>query len=163
MNNYRDSINPIFYIWSIAKLAYWYIVYILVGLTEDHFQIVKANIFLDLGWYERAIKNYEKALKETKDQRIYAMLGYCYTQTRNFDSAVENFCKITTRNIYPEDYYGYAVAEFHRGNIEKSRELLQEYRSSILTMTQEQQDMIDSLASQISDAKMNEDKNNKNA
>jgi tetratricopeptide (TPR) repeat protein len=140
------------------SLIYWHIAYLFVGLDDEYFHIVKANIFVKLGWYERAAKNYEKALKDSKDSRIHSMLGYCYTRMGHFDNAAENYRKIPSKKINPNDLYGLAYVEFQSGNLEKSHDLLQELRTSKNYLSTEQKEMIDILEDNIESIKWNRER-----
>jgi tetratricopeptide (TPR) repeat protein len=78
-------------IWSIIKLFYIHLAYFLVELDQEHFYIVRANYFTDLGWYSYAIGNYKKALKESIDPLLTAALGYCYLTVGDYAKSVKYY------------------------------------------------------------------------
>ena len=118
-------------------------------MPEEWFHITKANEFVKLHWYERAIKNYKKALDDSISVRIYSMLGHCYSQIGRYDEAVEYYRSIYKRSKYPGDLYGLALAEYHIGNAEKSHDLLEELRARDKTMSSTQKEILDNLEARI--------------
>ncbi len=69
-----------------------------------------------------AIRNYTKALIESKDPRIHFMLGLCYLRIRNYHSSVEHFRIAYGRLNNPKVAVGLAITEYETGNIAKSEE-----------------------------------------
>ena len=149
MNRNPDSVHPLNYVWSIIKLAFWHIIYIFPGRPEEWFHIITANEFAKLHWYESAIANYKKALKDSKSVRIYSMLGHCYSKIGRYDEAVEYYRKIYKKSKYHGDLFGLALAEYYMGNAERSYELIEELRVADKTMTSNQKEIVDDLEARI--------------
>jgi radical SAM protein with 4Fe4S-binding SPASM domain len=80
-------------IWTILKIVYSYVLFWTFPTPEETFYTIKGNYFTDLGWYNRAIQNFKKALKQSNDLRIHAMIGYCYSQTGGDKEAIEYYRK----------------------------------------------------------------------
>ena len=109
-----------------TKMIYLYLLYWLVGITQEDFYISKANYLIDLGLFDSAIKYYEKALSESKDPLIYACLGFCYLQKGKYNLAVENYRIAYKKNKLPNTKIGLAIAELNNSNKEESIILYQD-------------------------------------
>lgn len=128
--------------WLFVKLVYLYIAYWLVGLSEEYFQIMKGHYLLDLGWPRRAIRNFKKALKNSDDPRIYEMIDYCYSQLGNQNGGIECYRKAFEEKGDPRIGFGLAKAEFNRGNIEKSIDIIRGIQDSTHTVDTFELDML---------------------
>jgi tetratricopeptide (TPR) repeat protein len=113
----------VFPIWSILKLGYLYLCYWLVGLEEEEFYIPKANYCADIGWYNVAIRTYEKALNESSDPMIHAALGWCYSEIRNDEKALEHYRIAYSKKASPEFGVGLAFAEYTVGNLNEFQKI----------------------------------------
>ena len=112
-------------IWTLVKLIYIHLVYLFVGLDQEHFHIAKANYFTDLGWFSYAIGNYKKVLKESKDPRVKSALGYCYIMVGNYDKSVNYYREAYEKSKHPDTALGLACAELNKGNIGEGKKVLQ--------------------------------------
>lgn len=113
----------IFRIWSIFKLGYLYLCYWVVGLEEEEFYIPKANYCADIGWYNVAIRTYEKALNESTDPMIHAALGWCYSEIRYDEKALEHYRIAYSKKASPELGVSLAYAEYAVGNLIEFQEI----------------------------------------
>ena len=110
----------------VIKLFFLYLLYWFVGLTPEDFYIRKATYLSDLNFNHSAIKYLEKALSDSKNPFIYALLGYCYLQEDKNELAVENY-KIAYNKLKNASMkIGLAVAEFHNNNRDESLRLYSE-------------------------------------
>lgn len=115
-------------VWIFTKFIWLYIAYWFVGSTPDYFYISKGNYFLELRWYERAIRNYKKALEDSTDHRIHDVISYCYSQMGRSSDAIDYYRAAYEKNTDPRTAYGLARAELERGNLEKSQEIIEAIR-----------------------------------
>jgi tetratricopeptide (TPR) repeat protein len=118
-------------------------------MPVEDFHLRKANYFLDLGWYHRAIHNYKKALKDHDDPRIHSVLGYCYSRIKAPLDSVQHYSRARDKMRDPRIDIGLANSEFDCGNIEKSEEIIQEVRSSNYRLDSKDVEVLDSLAAAI--------------
>jgi tetratricopeptide (TPR) repeat protein len=125
-------VNALRKIWIVWKLIYAYVRFWTFPTPSEAFYIMKGNCYFDLGWYERAIISYKKALRDSKDARIHNMLGYCYLRIGDYDNSVEHYEKAVKKIHDPSVALSIAAAEFERGNIEKSLEIIENIRKSDL-------------------------------
>ncbi len=116
--------------WIILKLLFSYVLLWTVPGGAENFYILKGNYFFDLGWYDRAIKSYRKALKDSSDPRIHARIGYCYAQKGDSKEAVEYYRKTHNRTHEHSINVGLALAEYDAGNMDESEEIIRELRQS---------------------------------
>jgi tetratricopeptide (TPR) repeat protein len=125
LNNKAALMNRIKKVWTLSKLFYLYTAYWLVGITEEEYYILKGNYCVDLRWNRMAIRSYEKARKESKDPRIFSMLGLCYLRIGNYDKSVENYRVAYEKFKDPKVAVGLAIAEYETGNINRSAEIIE--------------------------------------
>jgi tetratricopeptide (TPR) repeat protein len=111
---------------TTLKMIYLYLLYFLVGLSQEDFYVSKANYFADLGYYNSAIKYYKKALSIIKMPTIYSMIGWCYLQQDIFEQASEYYSKAYEKLKTPLIVIGYAISEFELGNYNMSENLCKE-------------------------------------
>ena len=112
-------------IWAIIKLFYVHLAYFLVGLDQEAFYIARAYYFADLEWFNYAIGNYKKALKESNDPHVKAALGYCYLMVGDYEKSVKYYREAYQKSEDPVISFGLAYAELNKGNIEKGKKVLQ--------------------------------------
>jgi tetratricopeptide (TPR) repeat protein len=116
--------NRIKKLWTLSKLFYLHTAHWLVGLTEEEFYIMKGNYCTDLRWNSMAIRSYEKARKESKDPRIFSMLGLCYLRIGKYDKSVENYRIAYVKFKHPKVAVGLVITEYETGNIKRSAEII---------------------------------------
>jgi hypothetical protein len=150
-----DSVkrHPLLFAWYILKLIWIYLVYLRFG-GEERFYISKANCYVALQWYDRAIIYYEKALMESDRAAVHSMLGYCYEQIQENNKSVEHYRKAYKRRRDRSSDIWLAEAEFKLGNIEKSYEVIQELRKSKFIFEGEAKKKLDDLEAKINQGKM---------
>ena len=109
-----------------------YIRYWTVVLTDEYFYIYKANYLYDLGWYERAIHNYKRALIESYSQRlrIHDMIDNCYTLLGRGNEGLDYYRKTFENSHDSLIGLGLARAEFDRGNFDRSLDLINKLRNT---------------------------------
>lgn len=117
-------------LWIYFKLFYLYLLYWFVGITQEDFNLSKAIYLADLGFFDSAIKYYEKALSDSKSPLIYASIGWCYMTKGDFNLAEEYYSKAFNKS--KGNYYklGYAISLFHNNNVDKSLLLYQELQNN---------------------------------
>ena len=135
----------IYRIWSLIKLIYLYLLYWIVGLTEEEFHLPKANYCADIGWYHEAIKAYNKALNESNNPLIHAALGWCYAEVRMNEKAVEHYRIAYLKKSTPEIAIGLAYVEYSIGNIAEFQNVYQYLNNSKMELTSEQQNELSKL------------------
>lgn len=140
--------HPFLFAWYILKLVWIYIVYLRYG-GEERFYISKANCYVALQWYDRAIICYEKALMESDRAAVHSMLGYCYDQIQEYNNSVDHYRKAYKRRRDRSADIRLAEAEFKFGNIEKSHEVIQELRTSNFVFKAEDKKKMDDLEAKI--------------
>ena len=113
--------------WVILKLVFSYFLF---WPVPESLYIMKGNYFFDLGWYDRAIKNYKKALRDSNSPRIHARIGYCYSKTGNAKEAVEYYRKTHNKTHDHSINVGLAISEYDVGNMDESEAIIQELRGS---------------------------------
>jgi tetratricopeptide (TPR) repeat protein len=113
--------------WRILKMISSYFLF---WPIPENLYIMKGNYFFDLGWYDRAIKNYEKASRDSTSPRLHARLGYCYAKTGNAKKAVEYYRKTHHRTNDHGITVGLAFSEYDAGNMDESEAIIQELRRS---------------------------------
>jgi tetratricopeptide (TPR) repeat protein len=145
--------HPLLSAWTILRLGYIYFKYLRVGMLEESFYIAKANCFLRLQWYDRAIISYEKALKEADRASVHSILGYCYYQICEYDSSIEHYRKAYKRLRNRSADIRLAEAELKLGYIDKSDEVIQELRKSNFPFKPEDKKKLDVLEAEIAIAK----------
>ena len=117
--------NRIKKLWTLSKLIYLYTAYWLVGITEEEYYNLKGNYCADLRWNGMAIRSYEKARKESKEPRIFSMLGLCYLRIGKYDKSVENYRIAYDKFKHPKVAVGLAITEYETGNINRSAEIIE--------------------------------------
>ena len=148
--------QPLLFMRTILKLSWIYILYLYFG-GEERFYVTKANCYVHLQWYDRAIISYEKALMEKDRAFVHSMLGYCYDQIQEYGSSVEHYRKAYKRRRNRSADIGLAVAEFQLGNIDKSDEVIQELRESNFAFELEDKKILNALEAKIAIAKKAQD------
>jgi tetratricopeptide (TPR) repeat protein len=131
--------------WIILKLISLYVRYWTIGLTEDYYYISKANYFYELGDYERAIRNYKRALKDSNNLRlrIHDMIDYCYSLLGRANEGIDYYRKSFEKTNDPLIGLGLAQAEFQRGNLEKSQDLINDLRNTSHRFNSSKLDMLE--------------------
>jgi len=117
-----------------AKLAYLYVVYWLVGLDEEGFQIAKGHYLFELGRYSGAAEAYRRALADTQTPSIYASLGYCYLNLGLYGKAVELLEKALASKPDPVFETGLAWSLLRLGDASKCRAVVTRLRGSSFTL-----------------------------
>ena len=112
-------------IWALIKLFYVHLAYFLVGLDQEAFYIARAYYFTDLEWFNYAIGNYKKALKESTDPLVTAALGYCYLMVGDYEKSVKYYREAYQKSKDPVISFGLAYAELNKGNIKEGKKILQ--------------------------------------
>ena len=112
------------------KIVFSYVLFWTVPTGVENLHIMKGNYFFDLGWYDRAIKNYKKALKDSNDPRIHARIGYCYAQSGYTKEAVEYYRKAHNKTHDHSINVGLAMSEYDAGNMDESEAIIHELRRS---------------------------------
>jgi len=126
-----ELILPIKRFWIILKIIYLYLCFWFGALMGDeNFYMMKANYLVELNWFDRAIINYKKALRDSKNHHIYSMLGYCYSRMGDHNEAADNYRKAYKRIPDPNINLGLAISEYEIGNIDKSEEIIQDLQDS---------------------------------
>ena len=93
---------------------------------RDAFPKLKRNIYagdeyFSKGEYERAINNYQKALKDSsrfKDKILFKLLnktGTAYLKLEDFDSAYDCFCRSVEVSGNDYAYFGLGICQYHLG------------------------------------------------
>ena len=116
--------------WIMVRLVFWYTVFWTFPTPEESLCIAKANCFAELGWYQRAIRNYTHALKGSTDPRIHSMIYYCYSQLGRQEDGTNHYRKAYEEKGDPRVGFGLAMAEFDSGNLEKSQKVLASIRQT---------------------------------
>jgi len=106
---------------------------------------MKANCYLDLGWYQRAIKNYKKAQRDSQDGRIDSAIGYCYSRIGRHEEAVENYRKGSSKTRDHRTRIGLAIEEYETGNLEASERIIRELQSSASKLDPKERVALDNL------------------
>jgi tetratricopeptide (TPR) repeat protein len=133
--------------WSVLKMVYLYVAYWFVGIPEEVFHRYKGNYWVELNSYHRAIRSYKKALKDSNDARLHAMIGYCYSRMGNNNEAVE-FYRAAKNKIHDQRVdVGLARSEYEARNIDKSDEVIQQVRTQEIDLSTER--TLDHLEEQI--------------
>ena len=122
--------NPFQQIWTIFKLIYLHIAYVIAGLDQEYFYISRANYFIDFGWLGLAIGNYKKALKESNDPQVLGALGWCYTQLDMLERALEYYSEAYVKSKHPNIALGLAYVEYQLGNKSKFQQVLHDIADS---------------------------------
>lgn len=117
-----------------AKLAYLYVVYWLVGLDEEGFQVTKGHYLFELGRYSGAAEAYRRALADTQSPGVCGSLGYCYLNLGLYAKAVELLEKALEKKPDPIFETGLAWSLLRLGDASKSRAVVAKLRSSSLTL-----------------------------
>ncbi len=119
-------------VWIILKLIWLYLRYWTIGLTEDYYHISKANYYYELGHYEIAIRGYKRALKDSHNLRlrIHEMIDYCYSQLGRGSEGTDYYRKSFEESNDPLIGLGLAKAEFRRGNLDESQDLINDLRKT---------------------------------
>ena len=89
-------------LWTFVRLVYLYGLYLLVGLDEGWFQIMKGHYLVELGLFPAAARAYQKALRETKTPSVRASLGYAYLCAGLPDRAVEALREAYSKEPNPD-------------------------------------------------------------
>src|SRR5438552_15418712 len=113
------------YGWAFFKIPYTILGYWLVGLSEEGYHITKGNIWADIGCYDWAIWNYERALRAGEDSTVRAAMGWCYGQLGMSQAALEQYRRAYERDKHPNIAIGLAFAEYVAGNVLESRALIE--------------------------------------
>ena len=131
--------------WIILKLIWLYTRYWTIGLTQDYYYISKANCFYELGYYERAVHNYKRALKDSNNLRlrIYDMINYCYSLMGRGNEGIDYYRNTFEKTNDPLIGLGLARAEFQRGNLEKSQDLINGLRNTSHRFNSSKLDMLE--------------------
>ena len=111
-----------------AKLAYLYVVYWLVGLDEEGFQVAKGRYLFELGRYSGAAGAYRRALAETQTPSVYGSLGYCYLNLGLYSKAVELLEKAIEGKPDPVFETGLAWSFLRLGDASKCRAVVSRLR-----------------------------------
>ncbi len=148
--------QPLLFMWTILKLSWIYILYLRFG-GKERFYITKANCYVDLQWYNRAIISYERALMESDRAAVHSMLGFCYDKIQEYDNSVEHYRKAYKKRRNRSADIGLAVAEYQLGNIDKSDEVIQELCKSNFAFELEDKKILDALEAKIAIAKKAQD------
>ena len=119
-------------VWIILKLIWLYLQYWTIGLTEDYYHISKANYFYELGQYRRAIRSYNRALEDSHNLRlrIHDMIDYCYSRMGRSNDGLDYYRASFKKTNDPLIGLGLAKAEFNRGNLEQSQDLINSLRNT---------------------------------
>ena len=120
--------------WIIFKLFYLHAAYMCGGLDQEYFYLVRAQYFADLKWYNFAIGNYKKALKESNDPSIKAALGWCYFQLGRNEVALEFYRDAHKNSKQPDIALGLAYAEYHCGNIDRCKHIVAALSDSVISL-----------------------------
>ncbi len=118
--------------WIILKLIWLYVRYWTIGLTDDYFYISKANYLFELGHYDSAIRNYKRALEDSHNLRlrIHDMIDYCYYRLGRSNDGIDYYRYSFEKTNDPLIGLGLANAEFNRGNLDKSQDLINSLRNT---------------------------------
>jgi tetratricopeptide (TPR) repeat protein len=116
--------------WAILKLMYLYLAYWLVGISEEAFYMGKGNYLIELNAYSRAIRSYKKALSDSNDRNIHAMIGYCHSCIGSHQEAVEYYRQAYKKIPDQSIDINLAISEFEAGNIDESETIINELRGS---------------------------------
>lgn len=116
--------------WAILRLFFAHLQFWTFPTPEESFYIMKANCYVDLGWYQRAIKNYRKAQRDSHDGRINAAIGYCYSRIGSHEEAVENYRRGSFKTRDQRTRIGLAIEEYETGNLETSERIIRELKTS---------------------------------
>lgn len=111
--------------WIILNII---ISYLLFWPVPENLYIVTGNYFFDLGWYDRAIKNYKKASRDSDSPRLYARLGCCYARSGNAKEAVEYYRRTKNRTHDQRIIVSLALSEYDIGNMDESEAIVKELR-----------------------------------
>ena len=115
-----------------SEFFWLYVRYWTIALPHEYFYIYKANYFYELGHYERAIRSYKRALKDSHNYRlrIHEMIDYCYSLLGRGSEGIDYYRKSFEETNDPLIGLGLAKAEFQRGNLEKSQDLINGLRNT---------------------------------
>jgi tetratricopeptide (TPR) repeat protein len=125
--------------WIFLKLLYSYIVFLTFPTPDENLCIMKGNCYVELGWYERAIKTYRKAMQTPNEEYLNAIIGYCQTQLGQHNEAVQSFQKEVRRSNDQKAKLGLALEEYELGNVENSEEVIRQLRASDKLSSQERE------------------------
>jgi len=131
--------------WAIMRLIFAHLQFWTFPTPEESFYITKANCYVDLGWYQRAIKNYRKAQRDSHDGRIDAAIGYCYSRIGSHQEAVENYRRGSSGTRDHRIRIGLAIEEYETGNLETSEQIIQELQTSADKLDPKERAALDNL------------------
>lgn len=114
-------------------------------ITEDYYYISKANCFYELGFYEEAIHNYKRALKHSHNLRlrIHDIIDSCYSRLGRGNEGIDYYRKAFEQTKDPLVGFGLAKAEFNKGNLEKSQDLINSLRNTNHRFSASKLDMLE--------------------
>jgi tetratricopeptide (TPR) repeat protein len=138
--------------WVFLKLLYSYIVFFTFPTPEENLHIMKGNCYVELGWYERAIKTYRKAMKTANEDYLNKIIGYCQAQLGQHNAAVQSFRKEVRRSDDNRAKLGLAIEEYEVGNVENCEKIIHQLRASEKISSQER-DILDNLEIKIAATK----------
>ncbi len=79
--------------------------------------------------YYKAIRDYKRASKDSNDPRILDTINYCYQKIGADNDGINFYRKANKKADDPSVSWGLANAEFDKGNLNRSHELIRQIRS----------------------------------
>jgi len=147
--------------WAFFKISYTMSLNWLVGLLEEEYYIRKGNIWAGVEWYDRAVWNYERALRANEDSWVRAHMGWCYGQLGMSQAALEHYRRAYERNKHPRIAIGLAFNECAAGNLQESRVLIQQLRGRKNRLDPATTEQLERIESMVSDRMRRTEEDNK--